>query len=83
MTAFSGRAGSGSLSLHHDIFGECFESHSIELHDGDGDMTGLPGFDIADDAGFAGMCAADDLASGTVFEFAGWFGFHFDCSMAF
>ena len=60
-----------------DISRESFESLAIGLDYGDGDVTGLAGVDIADDAGFACMHAADDIASRTIFNFGWRFGLLF------
>ena len=53
---------------NHNILGEGLESRSILLNHGDGHMTGLAGVDVRDGAGFAGMCAADNLAVSAVFK---------------
>ena len=53
--------------LDKDVLGEGLEALTVGLDDGDGEVTGLAGIDVPDDAGFAGMGAADDLAGGAVF----------------
>ncbi|MGB9156730.1 MAG: hypothetical protein WCB20_09585, partial [Chthoniobacterales bacterium] len=66
----------GRLFLDNHIFRQGFEALSVWLDHSDGYVTSFAGVDVADGAVFALVCATDDFAASTVFEFAWLFGFH-------
>src|SRR4051812_27294499 len=55
-----------SLCLDLDIFGQGLEPPAVGLHHGNGNKTGLSGFDILNSTGFAFVCAGIDFALGAV-----------------
>jgi|688.fasta_scaffold368044_2 hypothetical protein len=55
-------------SLHNNILCKCFESYSIELHNGNRYMTGLAGIDVPDCALLSFVGTADYFAFHAVFQ---------------
>jgi len=59
----------GNIRLNLNILGESLKALPVFLFNGDRNMTGLAGLNVVNCPRFAGVCAADNFALGTVFEF--------------